>query len=86
MPLNEAIGVAAHANTAPILDVGSRNGVTQTTTLDNGLRVASQASFGQYCTVGGEEGCTLQCYDSLCVAGLPSKTFFPNDIHVVTNI
>ena len=29
---------------------------TQVTRLENGLRVASQEAFGQYSTVGGEEG------------------------------
>ncbi len=36
------------------ISVSSRNYDTHVTTLDNGLRVASEKLFGEFCTVGGK--------------------------------
>lgn len=36
--------------------VTSQSYDTHVTTLDNGLKVASENKFGQFCTVGGEYG------------------------------
>lgn len=35
--------------------VRSEDNRTQITTLSNGLRVASEKRFGQFCTIGGEQ-------------------------------
>ena len=58
VPLNEPIGAISHKFASPdAIDIGQSN-ITSITTLSNGLRVASQESFGQYSTVGGT--CTYQ--------------------------
>lgn len=52
VPLNKAVDVDHTSVDSSYISYqfGSK---TKITTLDNGLRVASQQSFGQYCTVGG---------------------------------
>ena len=53
---------------------------TKVTTLDNGLRVASENKYGQFCTVGGRSGPRLfePCYEDNGIlrarAGLSSQT------------
>lgn len=49
-PLNEPLPGLPEATYASIKD---ENHLTQVTTLANGLRVASENRFGQFCTVGG---------------------------------
>lgn len=44
-------GTAVGSRSRPIL---VHNAPTEISILDNGLRVATQAAFGQYCTVGGQ--------------------------------
>jgi processing peptidase subunit alpha len=36
--------------------------ITQVTTLKNGLQVASENRFGQFCTVGGKYECLIRCF------------------------
>ena len=43
-------GLASRSRSRPIL---VHDAPTEITVLDNGLRVATQAAFGQYCTIGG---------------------------------
>ena len=51
-PLNQPLPGLPEATYASIKD---ENHFTQVTTLSNGLRVASENRFGQFCTVGGIE-------------------------------
>lgn len=44
-------------------DVNEENQTTQITVLSNGLRVASENRFGQFCTVGGNYPFNLITYD-----------------------
>ncbi len=53
VPLNEPIGGINHKFASP--DTVGHSSKTSITTLTNGLRVASQESFGQYSTVGGPD-------------------------------
>ena len=58
-PLTQAIDVATPRDPAATQRLaqcasGPHSSETQVTTLENGLRVASQEAFGQYSTVGGE--------------------------------
>ena len=53
-PLNVSLDLAQQTGIAKPHIATNHPRETLITTLDNGLRVASQESFGQYCTVGGK--------------------------------
>ena len=54
VPLNEPIPQFVVPNNGPASDV-SLERTTKVTQLSNGLKVASESDFGQFCTLGGED-------------------------------
>ena len=62
VPLNEALPQFAEgsARSSPVVTSRTRD-TAAITQLRNGLTVASESAFGQFCAVGGESGLTTEC-------------------------